>query len=191
MRFVHLGVPRTPLRARRTAGILEMPGEHLTPAPVPLGHRPRPAAPGSSAFSPFPSSPSADLGTFPLAEFRSFWAWVAFAFRVRFVGAWLGLVCPGVAPGAVKNGLGSGGAQGSHPTEAKTGLDRSAPSGLLPPAPATLPPGRTSSGRASPSGAPSSSKPRRSKAADMAALNPAHTSQLLPPLAPLVVSAET
>lgn len=35
-----------------------------------------------------------------MAEFRSFWAWVAFAFRVRFAEAPFGLAWPGAARGA-------------------------------------------------------------------------------------------
>lgn len=66
----------------------------------PLLHGAQPD-PGHSTSSPFPTLPSADLGTFPLAEFRSFPAWVAFAFRARFPGGPLGLAWPGEAPGAV------------------------------------------------------------------------------------------
>lgn len=91
MRFVPLRIPRIPPRARRTPGVPEMPGETFK-----LGLK-RFLLQGAA---PLPSSPSADLGTFPLAEFRSFWAWVAFAFRVRFTGAPLGLAWPGAAWGA-------------------------------------------------------------------------------------------
>lgn len=54
----------------------------------------------------FPHSPSADLGTFPFAEFRSFRAWEAFALalRVRFTGAPLVLAWPGAAREAVGKG---------------------------------------------------------------------------------------
>lgn len=90
--FVHLRTPRTRLCAWRTPALPEMPGH-----PFKLSLQ----GPLLQCAAPSPSSPSASLGTFPLAEFRSFWAWVAFAFRVRFAGAPLGLAWPGAARGAV------------------------------------------------------------------------------------------
>lgn len=116
-----------------------------------------------------------------MAEFRSFWAWVAFAFRVRFFGAWLGLVWPGAASGAV-TGTEKGTDPGRRALRAPI-PPRLSPAWIVPhpassiPSPSHLP--------SSPSGTPKSSKPRRSKAADIIALSPAHTPQVLPPWTPL------
>ena len=78
-----------------------MPDERLSPASSTLSSRPQTPTTGGSTSSPFLSLPNADLGTFPLAEFRSFPAWVAFAFGARFTGAPFGLAWPGAAWGAI------------------------------------------------------------------------------------------
>lgn len=94
-------IPTTLLCAWRTVGILEMPDEHfklcLKSALLQSAHSDL----GGGKSSSFPSLPNADFGALPLAEFRSFPAGVAFAFRDRFPGAPLRLAWRGEVPGAV------------------------------------------------------------------------------------------
>lgn len=98
-----------------------MPDEHFKPClKCPFLQAADPD-PGGSTSSPFLSLPNADFGTFPLAEFRSFPAWVAFALRVRFTGAPFGLAWSGAAWGPIaaekeeKDGPGSEGEPGTIP----------------------------------------------------------------------------
>lgn len=118
----------------------------------------------------FPSSPNADLGTFPFAEFRSFTACLALALalRVCFTGVPLALAWPGTARGAV--------GKGNEGPSWRTRFP-------FPPAQSALLHSATTQDKPSlPSDASKSSKPRRNNAADMLP-SPAHTLRVTSALA--------